>query len=47
MMASSLVWEKVDATSLEMIEMSDLRNQLRRCSLVVSSFHKLCRRCHL
>jgi hypothetical protein len=31
----------VDATSLEITEMSDLRNQLRHCSLVVSSLHKL------
>jgi hypothetical protein len=43
MMASSLDWGKVDATSLESIEMSDFRNQSRRCYLVVSALHKLCR----
>jgi hypothetical protein len=40
-MASSSDWGKVDATSLEIIETSDFRNQSRRCSLVVSSLHKL------
>jgi hypothetical protein len=47
LMASSSIWGKVAATSLERRETSDLRNQLKHCWGVVSALQRLRHRRHL